>query len=141
MRFSQPFPTPQGEVQGRIDTDAYGPGMALTWFTGLLDTGLLGCTVPVDREHSELRFNFVVRGGDQPDMSSLADAFVEEISRLAVEDAEIWEHKAYVPRPALADNDGPIMKFRKWASQFYAEGIDAGDQPWVPAPPHARQPS
>ena len=23
--------------------------------------------------------------------------------------------------PALADNDGPILKFRKWYSQFYAE--------------------
>ena len=26
-------------------------------------------------------------------------------------------------RPALADNDGPFMKFRRWAAQFYAEGL------------------
>jgi len=31
----------------------------------------------------------------------------------------IWEHKAHLTRPALADNDGPFMKFRKWYSQFY----------------------
>jgi nitrite reductase/ring-hydroxylating ferredoxin subunit len=136
MRFAQPFPTPQGPVEGRIDTDAYGPGMALTWFTGLADTALLGCTVPVDAEHSELRFNFVVRRvGDAAATESLADAFVDEISRLTVEDKHIWEHKAYVPRPALADHDGPIMKFRRWASQFYAEGLEEGDR-WEPAPPH-----
>jgi phenylpropionate dioxygenase-like ring-hydroxylating dioxygenase large terminal subunit len=142
MRFAQPFPTPQGEIEGRIDTDAYGPGMALTWFTGLLDTALLGCTVPIDGERSELRFNFVVRRqGDDAATDSLADAFCNEISRLAVEDAEIWEHKAYVPRPALADNDGPIMKFRRWASQFYAEGVQEGDHYWVPRPPDVRQPA
>lgn len=141
MRFSQPFPTPQGEVRGRIDTDAYGPGMALTWFTGLVDTGLLGCTVPVDPEHSELRFNFVVRKqADEAATSSLGEAFAGEISRLAVEDAEIWEHKAYVPRPALADTDGPIMKFRKWARQFYAEGVEDGDR-FEPEPPHLRLPA
>ena len=135
MRFAQPFPTPQGELEGRIDTDAYGPGMALTWFTGLLDTALLGCTVPIDAEHSELRFNFVVRTDGDPELASLADAFVGEIWRLTVEDAHIWEHKAYLPRPALADHDGPIMKFRRWASQFYAEGVAEGDR-WEPAAPH-----
>jgi len=141
MRFAQPFPTPQGVVEGRIDTDQYGPGMALTWFTGLLDTALLGCTVPVDAEHSELRFNFVVRELDDPAATaSLADAFCDEVSRLAVEDVHIWEHKAYVDRPALADHDGPILKFRKWAAQFYAEGL-ATDGRWEPAPPHERQPA
>ena len=61
--------------------------------------------------------------------------------RLTVEDKHIWEHKAYVPRPALADHDGPIMKFRRWASQFYAEGVDQGDTRWEPAPPHEHQPA
>jgi 3-ketosteroid 9alpha-monooxygenase subunit A len=129
MRYSQPFPTPNCLVYGRIDTDAHGPGIALTWFTGLLDTALLGCTVPVDAEHSEMRFNFVVHhGGDEASVAGLADAFVEEISRLAIEDADIWEHKAYIPRPALADTDGPILQFRKWARQFYAEGLTEGDR-------------
>jgi hypothetical protein len=142
MRFAQSFPTPAGVVEGRIDTDAHGPGLALTWFTGLIDTGLLGCAVPVDDERCELRFNFVVRSqGDEAATSSLADAFVEEIHSQTVEDVPVWENKAYVPRPALADNDGPIMKFRRWASQFYAEGVEDGDELWEPAPPHERQPA
>jgi hypothetical protein len=35
----------------------------------------------------------------------------------------------FLPTPALADTDGPIMKFRKWYSQFYAEtDAQAADQ-------------
>ena len=36
-------------------------------------------------------------------------------------------------RPALADNDGPFMKFRKWYAQFYAE--PASDERLVYPPP------
>jgi 3-ketosteroid 9alpha-monooxygenase subunit A len=35
------------------------------------------------------------------------------------EDLVIWENKRYVPRPVLCDGDGPIGRFRRWASQFY----------------------
>ena len=39
------------------------------------------------------------------------------------EDKPIWEHKAHLVRPALAPEDGPFTKFRKWAAQFYAEDV------------------
>ena len=32
----------------------------------------------------------------------------------------IWENKLYRERPGLCDGDGPIMQYRRWASQFYA---------------------
>lgn len=136
MRFAQPFPTPQGVVDGRVDTDSHGPGMAHTTFTGLIDTVLLGCAIPVHEERMELRYNFVVaRQDDDASTRALADAFVEEIHAQTVEDVPIWENKAYVPRPSLADADGPILPFRKWASQFYAEGVADGTEGWEPAPP------
>lgn len=122
MRLAQPFPTPQGPVPGHVDTDSYGPGLSVTWFTGLLDTGLLGCNIPIDEETTEIRFTYVVRTAGEREVSdSLAQAFVGEIDRLAVDDLEIWEHKAYLTRPALAVGDGPIMAFRRWAEQFYVE--------------------
>jgi len=34
-------------------------------------------------------------------------------------DVAIWEHKRYLDQPALAEGDGPIGKYRRWASQFY----------------------
>jgi nitrite reductase/ring-hydroxylating ferredoxin subunit len=37
------------------------------------------------------------------------------------QDFVIWKNKQYVARPALALGDGPIMKYRRWAEQFYPE--------------------
>jgi 3-Ketosteroid 9alpha-hydroxylase C-terminal domain len=36
------------------------------------------------------------------------------------EDNVIFDNKIHLPNPALADGDGPILAFRKWAAQFYA---------------------
>jgi nitrite reductase/ring-hydroxylating ferredoxin subunit len=36
------------------------------------------------------------------------------------QDVRFWEHKRYLPRPALAEGDGPVAAYRRWASQFYA---------------------
>ena len=44
----------------------------------------------------------------------------------------IWQNKAYIARPALADTDVPFTKFRRWASQFYAEPVDDGADVYVP---------
>lgn len=120
LYLSQPFPTPQGPIEGRIDTDSHGPGFSITWFSGLIDTGLIGCNLPLDEESTAIRFTFVCRRqADAAATSRLASAFVDEIHKLAVEDLEIWEHKAYLSRPCLAVADGPIMAYRKWAAQFY----------------------
>ncbi|NUO48345.1 MAG: Rieske (2Fe-2S) protein [Polyangiaceae bacterium] len=37
------------------------------------------------------------------------------------QDFKIWKYKEFVPRPALAIGDGPVMKYRRWAEQFYDE--------------------
>ena len=61
-----------------------------------------------------------------------------EVDKQFLEDKPIWEHKAHLVRPALADNDGPFMKFRKWAAQFYAEGVS--DERTVFPPPVVARP-
>jgi hypothetical protein len=123
MRLRQPFPTPWGPVDGHIDTDSHGPGFSVTWFLGLIDTGLIGCNIPIDDESTEIRFTFVCRKAeDEVATSQMAQSFMDQIHRLAVDDLDIWEHKAYLARPCLADTDGPIMKFRRWAEQFYVSG-------------------
>jgi hypothetical protein len=50
-----------------------------------------------------------------------------------MEDMPIWEHKAHLVRPALADTDGPFMKFRKWYSQFYVDAV-SDDRTVFPPP-------
>ncbi|MDZ7731984.1 MAG: Rieske 2Fe-2S domain-containing protein [Acidimicrobiia bacterium] len=141
MRSAQRFPTPRGTVDGRIDVDNYGPGFGLTRFSGIVDTFLIGCNTPIDEETCHLRFTFTVRKlGDAETTSTVGEAFVHEVDRQVTEDIPIWENKAHLVRPALASNDGPYMKFRKWAAQFYAD--DLGDERTVfpPPPPDHPQP-
>lgn len=51
-------------------------------------------------------------------------------------DFPIWENKAYLERPLLAGGDGPIIKYRRWARQFY--DLPAQEDT---APVHAAAPS
>jgi phenylpropionate dioxygenase-like ring-hydroxylating dioxygenase large terminal subunit len=121
MRSKQFFVTPRGTTEGRIDSDAHGPGFSVVRFSGIVDTVLLGCATPVERDLCEMRFTFAVRRfGDDAVTASVGRAFTDEVSRQLQEDQPIWEHKRFLARPALADTDGPITEFRRWASQFYA---------------------
>jgi nitrite reductase/ring-hydroxylating ferredoxin subunit len=141
MRSLQRFPTPRGTVDGRIDVDNFGPGFGLTRFSGIVDTFLMGCNTPITAEKCHLRFNFTVRKlGDEATTSSVGDAFITEVDRQVVEDIPIWENKAHLVRPALADTDGPYMKFRKWAAQFYAEPVGDDRMVYPPLPPETHSP-
>ena len=45
------------------------------------------------------------------------------------QDFDIWTNKRYVHPPALAEGDGPVGKYRRWARQFYPEmaAVDAAE--------------
>jgi nitrite reductase/ring-hydroxylating ferredoxin subunit len=45
------------------------------------------------------------------------EGFAEDVQQ----DFIIWEHKRYIHPPALAQGDGPIGAYRRWARQFYAD--------------------
>ncbi len=122
----QKYVTPRGVTEGHIDAYSFGPGFAYTWFTGIVDALLVATTTPIDDETVQIRFNFTVRKLEsERSTSSVADAFVAEINRQVMQDIPIWENKVHLARPALADTDGPIMQYRKWASQFYLEPAEA----------------
>jgi nitrite reductase/ring-hydroxylating ferredoxin subunit len=144
MRSVQKFPTPRGVVDGRIDVDNQGPGFGVTRFSGIVDTFLIGAAIPVDENRCEVRFSFKTRSlGDAETTSSVGRAFVKEVCKQFEEDRPIWENKAHLRRPALADTDPPFMKFRKWYSQFYAEPAGAEHDVWAPPAPeglHEGQP-
>lgn len=134
MRSSQKFVTPRGVVEARIDSVQHGPGLAVVNFSGVIDTINLTVTTPVDAERCEMWFNFRFKTlGDEATTANVGKAFVNEVDKQVREDRPIWEHKAHLVRPALADTDGPFMQFRKWASQFYAEPVD--DERTVFPPP------
>ncbi|MCU0267241.1 MAG: Rieske 2Fe-2S domain-containing protein [Acidimicrobiales bacterium] len=141
LRSTQKFPTPRGVVDGRIDVDTYNPGFGVIRFSGIVDTVLMGCCTPVTAEECQLRFTFTVRRFDDAAFTSaVGDAFVEEVSRQVQEDIPIWKHKGHVTVPALAATDGPYLQFRKWASQFYAEGVTYDREVYPPNRPSSSEP-
>ena len=119
------MPTPRGEVDGEIHTFSRGPGQGATRFKGIAETFLLASTVPIDEDKVQVRFGFkqpLVDGKAQ--QGGVNAAIIRDIVQQFEEDKPIWEHKIYRPLPILCDGDGPIAKFRKWYSQFYAGGFD-----------------
>ena len=48
-------------------------------------------------------------------------AIIADINKQVKEDIPVWENKKYASKPVLCDSDGPIAKFRKHLSSFYAE--------------------
>ncbi|MFE0062291.1 hypothetical protein [Streptomyces sp. NPDC059003] len=34
-------------------------------------------------------------------------------------DVPVWNTKEYLSRPRLAERDGPVTRYRRWAGQFY----------------------
>ena len=95
-----------------------------------------GAATPVDANRCEVRFNFKTKNlGDAETTSGVGKAFVKEVCKQFEEDRPIWENKAHIRRPALADTDPPFMKFRKWYSQFYADGVAKDGQVYAPPPP------
>jgi len=50
---------------------------------------------------------------------ALAEVSMAEFAADTRQDFEIWSHKRYVSPPVLAEGDGPIGAYRRWARQFY----------------------
>jgi len=140
-RSIQKFPTPRGIVDGRIDVDNYGPGFSRTRFQGIIDTVLIGAAIPVTQDRCEVRFSFKTAKLDDELMTSgVSQAFINEVSQQFEDDRPIWENKAMVARPALADTDPPFLQFRKWYTQFYADGVRTDKVWWTPPAPEEGQP-
>jgi phenylpropionate dioxygenase-like ring-hydroxylating dioxygenase large terminal subunit len=83
---------------------------------------------PIDPRRVAFRFGVALRvGGSDRSVArarlllswllthGLGPAFRHDLRQ----DFPIWEHKVYVERPRLAQGDGPIAAYRRWAAQFY----------------------
>ena len=104
-------------------------------FSGIVDTMTLAVTTPDHGRTSASPGSTSAsrRWATRTPPATWARPSSSEVDKQFLEDMPIWEHKAHLVRPALADNDGPFMKFRKWAAQFYAEAIS--DERTVFPPP------
>lgn len=114
--------TPRGVIKGSIEVRSCGPVGGWTLFSGICDTFLMSFTTPVDEDNTHVRFVFSKKkvNGEMP-AGGVADAIIADIVKQFEEDTPIWENKGFIERPLLCAKDGPISKFRRWYSQFYAE--------------------
>ncbi len=113
--------TPKGQVTSVFSIYNNGPGQAVSTFSGLCDTLLQACVTPIDEELVAVNFAFQQKRDAEAAKTNLGKALIADICRQVDEDRVIWEHKKYQEKPILCDGDGPIAKFRKWYSQFYAD--------------------
>lgn len=126
MRARVRFDTPRGPQEGRIETDTWGPGFGVARFRGVLDALFVAVNTPIDFEHTEVSFNYKIRRGDTADERArnerLGAAFIADLKRQEAEDIVIFDHKVHLTTPKLSAVDGPLVRFRRWATQFYVDG-------------------
>jgi 3-ketosteroid 9alpha-monooxygenase subunit A len=121
------FATPRGPQPGRIETDSWGPGFGVARFSGIIDTFFVNGTTPIDFEQTLNIKAYKVRvDGDSDEARTRArrvgEALVRDLTKQMAEDNVIFNNKIHQAHPALADADGPIAEFRRWAKQFYVPG-------------------
>ncbi len=111
-----------GEVSGTLESNSYGFGVSTNRFTGFVETLVIGNVTAADDEFVDIRFSFLVRkAGDTDITKGIGKAFAGEIARQLEQDIPVWENKVYFEKPVLCDGDGPLMKYRLWAKQFFPE--------------------
>jgi len=115
------FVTPRGDVLGSVVSELWGLGIDIVRPKGIVDAAVIFGVTPVASDLVEAGYTFFVpkdANGDGP--STLGQAMMADFTKQLDQDTVIWEHKVYRPSPALAKGDGPILKFRHWATQFYS---------------------
>jgi nitrite reductase/ring-hydroxylating ferredoxin subunit len=115
-----------GDDQGREPMqqrgDIIGLGVSYLRITGELDVVVLVTTTPVANDRTHIRLA-VLGNKDYASAEIMAEkyeAYTETQAIALTDDFEIWENKKYRTDPRLCHQDGPILKFREWAKQFYS---------------------
>ena len=82
------------------------------------------CATPVEGDLVRVFFMSNVRRMPDPGFTAMVDQLFHEAALADFkQDLKIWQHKVYRPRPVLVPGDGPILKYRQWASQFYERRV------------------
>ncbi len=121
--------TPKGEVDGEISYGTVGSGQSWTKFSGISETLLVAGVTPISPDKTHVRFAFTQPKAEaEGPMTGLATAMRKEICRQLDQDKVVWDRQKYMHRPIICDGDGPIMQFRNFFTQFYAEWQNDGDK-------------
>ena len=112
---------------GPLTLHFHGLGLLVVWvgFRFKVEVDLLTVLAfrPIDAEHTDVVTLQSLRAPLGRRLGRLAlDWTIKQTGAALAEDIGILEHKRYLPAPRLCAGDDLIMRFRKWARQFYEEG-------------------
>jgi len=117
--------TPQGQVDGAIDSTGYGPSQGKVKFSGLTDTLLISGSAPVDRDCVHVRFAFIQPKAEaEGPRAGLARALIKDICKQHDQDKVILDRIRRLDPALVCAGDGPLARNRAHYNQFYA-----GNQP------------
>jgi nitrite reductase/ring-hydroxylating ferredoxin subunit len=115
------------DVNSGVEAINGGLGIAVTKSWGMVDNRTISAVTPVDESTSDVRFMVYIGrapGKDPARAERQAAEFGLEVIRQFEQDIEIWRHQRYSDPPALAtDEYAGFTAIRKWAKQFYPDGI------------------
>lgn len=107
-----------------IDVTMYGLGMQVIEEHSGLGSGCeflhaTYITPTVGDQVDIVQLYTVQRRGSDDESRKLQQQWHTAIFENLERDINIWNHKAYIDTPVLAENDGPVVAFRRWAQRFY----------------------
>ena len=111
-------------VPSSVHTIQNGAGQKFTQLKGIVTLSLMVLATPVEADQVELRFCFTYPETPEgsPEHKAVMAAIESTCGQSGVEgDIPIWNYKIHRVRPLLCDGDGPILRFRRYFEQFYAE--------------------
>jgi len=112
-------------IESSINVVQNGAGQKWVRFSGLMDYLLQTLVTPVNEKTVEVRFAYTHERYPEGSFKhkAMQAAIAQTNGQTGVEgDIPIWNHKFHLRNPILCDGDGPIMRFRKYFSQFYVGG-------------------
>ncbi len=115
--------TPKGVVDGAITSNSMGPGQAWVRFTGICETLLVACIIPVELDLLQVVYCYTQpRAQAEGPAAGVARAIIRDVNKQLDQDKVVWDRMRFEPNPIICDGDGPIPQFRKFYSRFYAGG-------------------
>jgi len=123
------------EVEANVQVVQNGAGQKWVRFSGFMDYLLQVLVTPINDESVEVRFIYLYKqyAEDSFEYQAIRGAIENTNGQRGLEgDLPIWHNKFHLRNPILCDGDGPIMRFRKYFSQFYVGGPYPGED-GVPA--------
>lgn len=112
--------TPRGEIESMLTTIDHGPGFQIVTISGGIETLMLNTATPIDEEHTDVSFSYLVRHEGDEKKKRVGAARIRDLEHQFDQDIPIWENKTYWNRPMLCADDGDFGAYRRWMKQFFS---------------------